>query len=68
MQLWGPGVLSAPTAAVVAVVLPFLLAEASYRWLERPILRRRPRQVYGRAISARAPMTALPTEATRSIG
>ncbi len=43
-QLWGTGRLSAPASAVVAIVLPFGLAELSYRCLERPILRLRPRQ------------------------
>jgi peptidoglycan/LPS O-acetylase OafA/YrhL len=43
-RLWGTGILSAPVAAAVAVVLPFGLAELSYRCLEAPILRHRPRQ------------------------
>jgi peptidoglycan/LPS O-acetylase OafA/YrhL len=43
-DLLGPGRLSAPAAVVAAVVLPFLLAELSYRCFEGPILRRRPPQ------------------------
>jgi peptidoglycan/LPS O-acetylase OafA/YrhL len=43
-RLWEPGILSSPVAAVLAIGSPFLLAELSYRCLERPILRLRPRQ------------------------
>jgi peptidoglycan/LPS O-acetylase OafA/YrhL len=38
----------AVVAAVIAVCLPFVVAECSFRWLERPILRRRPRQMPGK--------------------
>jgi peptidoglycan/LPS O-acetylase OafA/YrhL len=43
-QLLEPGMLSAPVCVAVAMVLPFPLAELSYRFLEAPLLRHRPRQ------------------------
>ena len=53
--LWAPGRRSAPLAAVVAIALPFVLAELSYRFVEGPILRRRPRQTRpGHALAAGA--------------
>ena len=42
--LWEFGLLPAPACVVVAVAGPFLVAEISYRYLEVPLLRRRPRQ------------------------
>jgi peptidoglycan/LPS O-acetylase OafA/YrhL len=44
-KLWWPGN-KVPTlpCAILAIVLPFILAELSYRFLEGPILRHRPRQ------------------------
>ena len=41
-QLWGPGRLAPLPSAAIAVVGPFLLSAASFRWFEAPILRRRP--------------------------
>ena len=46
--LW-PRHVTAPVAATLAVVLPFLVAELSYRCLESPILRRRPHHDLGAA-------------------
>jgi peptidoglycan/LPS O-acetylase OafA/YrhL len=54
-QLWGAGRLSAPAAAVVAVLLPFVIATLSYRYFEGPILRRRPRQEEAASAAALVP-------------
>ena len=43
-RLWEPGILAALPAAVVAIAVPFGLAELSFRLLESPLARRRPRQ------------------------
>jgi peptidoglycan/LPS O-acetylase OafA/YrhL len=43
-QLLEPGAIPAAVCMAVAMVLPFPLAELSYRFLEAPLLRRRPRQ------------------------
>ena len=42
--LWEPGLWPAPLCALLAVGLPFPLAELSYRFVETPLLRLRPRQ------------------------
>ena len=43
-HFWGPGRMAALPAAAIALVLPFVLSAASFRWFEAPILRRRPRE------------------------
>lgn len=43
-RLFEPGLLSPFGCALLAIVLPFALAELSYRYLEAPLLRRRPPQ------------------------
>jgi peptidoglycan/LPS O-acetylase OafA/YrhL len=42
VRLFEPGLVSAAGCAVIAIVVPFLLAEVSYRFLESPLLRLRP--------------------------
>jgi peptidoglycan/LPS O-acetylase OafA/YrhL len=42
--LWWRHRISAPAAVALAVVLPFVVAELASRWIEQPIMRRRPRQ------------------------
>lgn len=53
VQLFQAGQLPALACAIVAITLPFLLADVSYRFLEAPILRRRPRQEKTSAASFR---------------
>jgi peptidoglycan/LPS O-acetylase OafA/YrhL len=53
-ELWEPGRLSPPAAAVVAVLLPFVLAALSFRFIETPVLRRRPRAATRPAAAALA--------------
>lgn len=43
-QLFEPGLVSPVVCVIVAVALPFPLAELSFRFLEAPLLRRRPNQ------------------------
>ena len=43
-RLWDDGVWPPLPCALLAIVLPFALAELSYRFVEGPLLRRRPRQ------------------------
>jgi peptidoglycan/LPS O-acetylase OafA/YrhL len=50
IRLWVSGRVSTLTAAVLAIILPFVVAELSYRFLESPILRRRPSQQTGGGI------------------
>ncbi len=52
-MLWEKGGLAAVLCALLAIVLPFLLAELSYRFLEAPILRLRPHQTMRQAYPAR---------------
>ena len=52
VQLFQAGRLPALACAILAITLPFLLADVSYRFLESPILRRRPRQEKTSAASA----------------
>ena len=44
-QLLEPGLLPMPVCAILAIALPFPLAELSYRFLEAPLLRLRPHQL-----------------------
>jgi peptidoglycan/LPS O-acetylase OafA/YrhL len=60
-QLWATGRLSATAAAAVAIVLPFVLAEVSYRCLEGPILRRRPHQDLAPATITQSPLATVAT-------
>jgi peptidoglycan/LPS O-acetylase OafA/YrhL len=48
-RLFEPGLMSALGCAVIAVTVPLVLAELSYRFLEEPVLRLRPRQNRGGA-------------------
>lgn len=44
LRLWTPGLVPAAVCAVLAMTLPLGLAELSFRYLEAPLLRIRPRQ------------------------
>ena len=44
VRLWETGLLPALPCALLVVILPFPLADLSWRFLEEPLLRRRPRQ------------------------
>ena len=53
-----PGLVSPVLGVILAIAIPFPLAELSYRFLEAPLMRRRPRQGLAPMIGARAPAAA----------